>query len=137
MSAPGHDGMLRLHRLHARLRLELDEELGALHGIDLDNFALLHALASEGAMTLTSLGRHLAVGRAWVLKRSRPLEKIGLIASEGALAQRRVTLSPAGRRVLKSAANAVDDVWASGLAQLPAGRADALEAALLPASGAR
>lgn len=46
MSNPNTDLFLSFHRTYAKLLLQLDEELGIFHGIDFDDFALLHALAS-------------------------------------------------------------------------------------------
>ena len=55
MSNPNTDLFLSFHRTYAKLRLQLDEELGIFHGIDFDDFALLHALASADAPTNLSL----------------------------------------------------------------------------------
>lgn len=130
MSGPGLECVMHLHRFQARLRLALDRELAAHHGIDLDDFVLLQALASDGAMSLASLGDRIGAGRASVLKRTRPLEKIGLIATEGALAQRRVSLAPGGRRLLNSAEGAVGNVWNDCVAHLPAEQVETLSEAL-------
>lgn len=130
MTGPGLERVVGLHRLHARLRLALDERLAAHHGIDFEDFMLLHTLDQGGAMSLASLGRDLGSALASLLKRTRPLEKIGLVQCEGALSQRRISLAPAGRRVLGSAEGTVEEVWETSVAQLPADRVDALGAAL-------
>lgn len=135
MSTEGVRCLLQLHGFHSRLRSALDEDLSASFGIDFEDYVLLRLLAEAGAMSLVSLSADLGATRAAALKRLRPLEKIGLVACEGTLSQRRVSISPAGRRVVGSAEGAVEAVWANSVAHLPAANVEALTAALDLAQG--
>jgi DNA-binding MarR family transcriptional regulator len=102
---------LTIHRAYAKLRLHLDEELGIFHGIDFDDFALLHALAStEGPTSLASLAAELGISRSVLLRRLRPLEKIGIIDYHGGVTDRRIALRTAGRSLIKTARETVGSV---------------------------
>jgi DNA-binding MarR family transcriptional regulator len=105
---------LSVHRAYATLRFQLDEELGTHHGIDFDDFALLHQLADGGdeAALFDSLAAALGSSRSAMLRRLRPLEKIGLLAFHGGVADRRVALRPAGRSLLSTAQDTVSGVCA-------------------------
>ena len=120
---------LALHRAHAKLRLVLDEELGAFHGIDFEDYALLHALTDvEGyGASLPELARALGATRSSILRCIRPLEKIGLVDCEGTVAQRRVALTSAGRRTVKSADSSAQSICASSLPPLSAHEVDTLQ----------
>ena len=89
---------LSFHHLYVKLRLSLDEALGQFHGIDFDDFALLHSLAATPniPIRLAAFATGLGVSRSMMLRRLRPLEKIGLLALHGGVADRCVTLHPAG-----------------------------------------
>jgi DNA-binding MarR family transcriptional regulator len=121
MNNPSASDWLRFHRAYVKLRLQLDEELGLHHGIDADGFALLHALADAdaGSMRLDRLATELGAARSTMLRRLQPLEKIGLVAFEGGVAERRVAVRAAGRRLIKSALETVGDVMGDVSAQLP------------------
>jgi DNA-binding MarR family transcriptional regulator len=109
MSKSNIDLFLTFHRVYAKFRLQLDEELGIFHGIDFDDFALLHALASADAPTnLASLAVELGASRSVMLRRLRPLEKIGLVVYHGGVTDRRITLRTAGLRLMKTAHETVD-----------------------------
>jgi DNA-binding Lrp family transcriptional regulator len=114
MSEPNIDLCLSLHLTYSKLRLQLDEELGLYHGIDFDDFALLHWLARAGGKptTLGILATELGTSRLALLRRLRPLEKIGLIACDGGVADRRVNLRPPSLRVLNAAHDTVASVCA-------------------------
>ena len=104
---------LTIHRAYAKLRLQLDEELGIFHGIDFDDFALLHALAStEGPTSLASLAAELGISRSVLLRRLRPLEKIGLVVYHGDVTDRRIALRTAGLSLIKTAHETVGSVCA-------------------------
>ena len=104
---------LTIHRAYAKLRLQLDEELGIFHGIDFDDFALLHALAStDDPTSLASLAAELGVSRSVMLRRLRPLEKIGLIVFQGGVTDRRIALRTAGLCLMKTAHETVGGVCA-------------------------
>lgn len=100
---------LTLHRVYGRLRLQLDEELGTYHGIDFDDFALLKSLAGavDGPPSLEKLATALGMSRSALLRRLRPLEKIGLIACVGSVAERHVSVRPAGLSLMRTAQDTV------------------------------
>jgi MarR family transcriptional regulator, organic hydroperoxide resistance regulator len=107
------DLCLNFHRVYAQLRLQLDEELGIFHGIDFDDFALLHALAgADGPTSLARLSAELGVARSVMLRRLRPLEKIGLVDFHGGVTDRRIALRPAGRGLITTANETVGGVCA-------------------------
>ena len=113
MSNPNIDLLLTFHRAYSKLRLQLDEELGIHHGIDFDDFALLHALASvDGPTSLASLAAELGVSRSVMLRRLRPLEKIGLVVFQGGVSDRRIALRTAGLCLMKTAHETVGGVCA-------------------------
>jgi DNA-binding MarR family transcriptional regulator len=103
---------LSFQTAYAKLRLQLDEELGTYHGIDFDDFALLHSLASKGAGTagLEIIAADLGTSRSAILRRLRPLEKIGLIAYYGDIKDRHVTLRTPGRSLIRTAHDTIDRV---------------------------
>lgn len=103
---------LSFYRAYAKLRLQLDEELGIFHGIDLDDFALLHSLTGvkEAAHSLKNLAAELGVSRSAMLRRLRPLEKIGLVACHYGVTERTIALCPAGRSLLHAAHDTVGGV---------------------------
>jgi DNA-binding MarR family transcriptional regulator len=114
MSNPNIDLCLSFHLTYSKLRLQLDEELGLYHGIDFDDFALLHWLARAGGeqTALGILASELGTSRSVLLRRLRPLEKIGLVACHGGVPDRRVALRPPSLRVLKTAHDTVASVCA-------------------------
>ncbi len=113
MSNPSIDLFLTFHRAYAKLRLQLDEELGIHHGIDFDDFALLHTLASAGSPTsLANLAAELGVSRSVILRRLRPLEKIGHVVFHGGMTDRRIGLRSAGLCIIKAAHETVACVCA-------------------------
>jgi DNA-binding Lrp family transcriptional regulator len=114
MSNPNISLCLSFHLAYAKLRLQLDEELGTYHGIDFDDFALLHSLASAGddPTGLEILATELGTSRSALLRRLRPLEKIGLVAYYGGVTDRRIALRPAGLCRIKTAHDTVVGVCA-------------------------
>jgi DNA-binding MarR family transcriptional regulator len=118
MSNPDIDPCLRFHFDYSKLRLQLDEELGLYHGIDFDDFALLHWLASAdgGPTALEAAAAGLAISRSALLRRLRPLEKIGLIECHGGVADRSITLRPPSLRLITTAHDTVASVWARHIA---------------------
>ena len=111
MSHPNIDLFLTFHRAYVKFRFQLDEELGIFHGIDFDDFSLLHALASGDVPTsLASLAAELGVSRSVMLRRLRPLEKIGLVEYHGGVTDRRIALRTAGLSLMKTAHETVGGV---------------------------
>lgn len=109
VSNPNINLCLTFHRAYAKLRLKLDEELGTYHGIDFDDFALLHLLAGaeHGVTSLGILAAELGASRSVMLRRLRTLEKIGLVTHHGGLTNRRIALRPAGLGLIKTAHDTV------------------------------
>ena len=113
MNNPNIDLLLTFHQAYAKLHLQLDEELGIHHGIDFDDFALLNALANgDGSVSLASLSAELGVSRSVMLRRLRPLEKIGLVVFQGGVTDRRIALRTAGICLIKVAHETVGCVCA-------------------------
>ena len=112
MNNPNMTSCLALHRAYAKLRSQLDDDLGTYHGIDFDDFALLHALtdAESSQMPLSLLAAELGASRSAMLRQLRPLEKIGLIAFEGSMTDRVIVLRPAGHGVVAIADDTVTRV---------------------------
>jgi len=117
MNHPQVELCLGIHRAYASLRLQLDEELGTYHGIDFDDFALLHALAGAGAepASLERLAAALGTSRSALLRRVRPLEKTGLVSCDGSVAGRRITLRAPGHALVGIAGDTVVRVCARPL----------------------
>ncbi|TWI70024.1 DNA-binding MarR family transcriptional regulator [Pseudoduganella lurida] len=105
---------LSFQRAYAAFRARLDDDLGTWHGIDFDDFVMLHALAGAGHEPgdMRSLATQLGTSRSALLRRVRALEKVGLVDYHGGVADRRVTLRPAGRRLVATARETVEDAWA-------------------------
>ena len=111
MSKPNVDLFLTFHRAYVKFRLQLDEELGIFHGMDFDDFALLHALASAvGPTSLASLAADLGVSRSVMLRLLRPLEKIGVVVYHAGVTDRRIALRTAGLGLMKTAHDTVGGV---------------------------
>ena len=105
---------LSFHRAYARLRLHLDEELGTYHGIDLDDFALLHSLEGreDDRAGLATIAADLGTSRSALLRRLRPLEKIGLVAYDSGMKGRRIALRGPGLSLIKTARDTIERVCA-------------------------
>lgn len=116
MSSPYPDinPCLRFHRAYAQLVGQLGEELAIYHGIDFGDFSLLHLLSgNEGSSSsLAILAAELGVSRSTMLRRLRPLEKIGLVACDSGAVNRHVVLRPAGLALLRTAHDTVAGVYA-------------------------
>lgn len=114
MSHPSTALCLSLRHAYVGLRRQLDEELGTFHGIDFDDFALLHCLAndSDGTTGLETLAADLGTSRADVLRRLRPLEKTGLVACHGDIKQRRVALRAPALSLMNNAHDTITRVCA-------------------------
>jgi DNA-binding MarR family transcriptional regulator len=109
MSHPQIHFCLSFHLAYARLRLQLDEELGTYHGIDFDDFALLHALdnAGDDAAGLALIAAELGTSRSALMRRLRPLEKIGLLTCHSTGMDRRLALRTPGRALIKTAQDTI------------------------------
>lgn len=134
------DFALQIGRAQACLTLWLDEPLGTLHGLGLDDLLLLQTLADAGSasdgLTLAVLAQCLGLRPSALLRRLLPLAKTGPVAREPG----RVRLRPAGRATLDAARQSADALCAQALRAVSApARAQAAEAlaALAPPPGAR
>lgn len=132
------DFCLTLHRAHASLRSKLDDELGTFHGVGLDDFALLDALAGMegGRAGHPQLAQALGSSASAVVRQLIALEKIGLVAREQPDGRREVVLRPAGRglvHVARETARRVCDAAVPALEPSGLGAARAALSALAAA----
>ena len=106
------DFCLALHRANASLKLKFDNELGTYHGISFNDFALLNLLAQAdgGRVSIPALVRPLGQPQSAVLRQVIVLEKIGLVAREGANGFRQAVLRPAGRALVNAARETADSI---------------------------
>ncbi len=103
------DLSLAFYFANARIHRVLDESLSIRLGINFDDYVLLQTLALGNEKNLAHLAGHLGYTRMGLLNKVRPLEKIGLLISEGNLSQRRLRLTPAGQRTLNTAEQIIAD----------------------------
>lgn len=124
MTPRAHELCLCLGQLQARFQHRLDDALGTSHGISHADFLLLHALVDLGGagLDLRRLAKMIGLTPSALLRRLLPLEKIGLV--ERCAGQ--VSLRPAGRAVLTSACQTVDDWCGDVLHVLDAGALSSL-----------
>lgn len=111
VTPPPLDTFLARDAAHAQACFALDEGLGQHHGLAWADFVLLRQLDTprEGGMASNATGlaqaplaKALGTSRSRLLLRLRPLQKVGLLqCSAGAAGL--VTLTPAGRRLLREA----------------------------------
>lgn len=124
---------LALHRAHASLQLKLDEELGIHHGISFNDFALLNLLAQAdgGRASFSELVRPLGQRLSSVLRQLIVLEKIGLVAREGANGFRQAVLRPAGRALVNAARETADGICTEAVESIAPAAVDMVCAALV------
>jgi MarR family transcriptional regulator, organic hydroperoxide resistance regulator len=127
------DFCLALHRAHASLQLKLDEELGIHHGISFDDFALLNLLAQAdgGRVGIPALVRPMGQPQSAVLRQLILLEKIGLVAREGANGCRQAVLRPAGRALVHAARETADGICTEAVESIAPAAVATVSAALL------
>ncbi len=134
MTIDAIDFCLKVSQAHASLNLKLDDELGTLHGLSLNDFILLRHLARAegGRMAVTDLVRPMGVQLSAVTRQLLPLEKTGHVQREPALAggARSVVLRPAGRRLVGDAMVTADAICAEAVAALAPDALPAVNAAL-------
>lgn len=99
---------------HGALARKLDDELGTLHGIGLQDFVLLRLLAQspQGSAPVATLTRPLGKQASAVVRQLLPLEKTGLLQRE---AGRGVVLRSAGRALVHEATVTAGHVCAGAL----------------------
>jgi len=126
------DFCLALHRAHASLQRKLDDELGLYHGIGLNDFALLNLLAQAdgGRVSIPELVRPLGQPQSSVLRQLILLEKIGLVAREGANEDRQAVLRPAGRALVTAARETADSICTEAVESIAPAAVETVSAAL-------
>lgn len=125
MTASAWDFCEALLLAHGSLARKLDDELGAHHGVALQDFLLLRLLARSGmdGLPVAALARPLGKTPSAVIRQLLPLEKTGLVQRD---ASRGVVLRGAGRALAQEAALTAGHTCAAALGDQPPA---ALEAA--------
>lgn len=119
MSGAALQSCLGLVHAYARLRRKLDDELGTLHGLSLDDFVLLDALfrSDSAGLCAADLEGSLGVQRSAVVRQVIALEKIGLLQrSMDDHGVRSIQLRSPGRCLLQEATETAEAVCAAALA---------------------
>ncbi|MDH6169101.1 DNA-binding MarR family transcriptional regulator [Variovorax boronicumulans] len=136
MTADALDFCLAISRAHASLNLKLQEDLGAFHGLDYEDFRLLHLLlhAEGGRMAMAGLSHGLGLPMSALLRKMVLLEKTGLAErTAGADEDRRrhATIRPGGRKLMQAAVTTVEAICADAVESLAPESLPPLHAALL------
>lgn len=111
MKAPTPDALgfgLLLCRACARLTLSMEDRLGDFHGLDFEDFRLLHRLADapDGRLAMEDLAHMLCMKRSCLARKVVQLEKVGLVQRDRGLdgaGSRCAALRPAGKRLVQEA----------------------------------
>lgn len=108
MAADSLDLCLRLVRVQAAIARRFDNELGAVHGLSLNDLAILLHLhgARAGRMRRVDLAVRMLLSQSGITRALAPLERMGLVARESDPRDARVgyaTLTLAGRQRLREA----------------------------------
>jgi DNA-binding MarR family transcriptional regulator len=108
MPADPLDVCLRLVRVQAAVARRFDSELGPVHGVSLNDLAiLLHLSAARGGrMRRVDLAVRMLLSQSGITRALAPLERMGLVARESDPRDARVgyaTLTAAGRQKLRDA----------------------------------
>lgn len=109
------DVCLRLVRVQAAVARRFDNELGAVHGVSLNDLAiLLHLQAARGGrMRRVDLASRMLLSQSGITRGLAPLERLGLVARESDPRDARVgyaTLTAAGRQRLREARATADRI---------------------------
>lgn len=118
MNASPLERCLDLAHAHARISFVLDDELGTQHGLSFADFCLLHELdrADLGHLSAAALAAPLGASLSGLTRRLLPLEKTGLVQRQHDAAGRRIiAIRPAGRAIVREAAQTAERVCASAL----------------------
>jgi MarR family transcriptional regulator, organic hydroperoxide resistance regulator len=118
MNGAALQSCLGLVHAYARLRRKLDDELGTLHGLSLDDFVLLDALfrSDSAGLCAADLEGPLGVQRSAVVRQVIALEKTGLLQRMNDHGVRSIQLRSPGRRLLQEATETAEAVCAAALA---------------------
>lgn len=135
MSIDPLDLCLNIGRAHASLNLKLQEELGAFHGLDYEDFTLLHRLlcAEGGCMSAADLARSLGLSISTLIRKMVLLEKSGLAertagANGGGL---HATIRPGGRKLMQAAVTTAEAICADAVKSLAPESLSQINVALL------
>jgi len=108
-----------------RIEKHLDHSLGAIRGISLAEYRLLHALGSapNAQASRVDLAQTVGLTPSGITRALRPMEKLGVVSTLKSKRDARLAiaaLTPAGREVLGDASNVVDDAMRDILRRAPA-----------------
>ncbi|MDP9991234.1 putative transcriptional regulator [Variovorax boronicumulans] len=139
MTADALEFCLAISRAHASLNLKLQDSLGAFHGLDYEDFRLLHLLlrAEDGRMAMPTLSRALGLPMSALLRKMVLLEKTGLAErTAGANGDSRqnhrvAVLRPGGRKLMQAAVTTVEAICADAVKSLDIESLPQIHAALL------
>jgi DNA-binding MarR family transcriptional regulator len=115
---------LSIRRAIALWESRADAELGAVHGLGLSDFAVLHHLAEAPGNRLrrVDLARRLAMTPSGITRLLAPLERRGIVAREQDSADARAThavLTRSGKSLVKDATATATAIAESILGSLP------------------
>jgi DNA-binding MarR family transcriptional regulator len=130
---------LAIGRAHASLNLRLRHDLGAFHGLDYEDFTLLHLLlrAEGGRMAMADLSRALGLPMSALLRKMVLLEKTGLAERTAGADEdnrqnhRHAALRPGGRKLMQAAVTTVEAICADAVKALAPESLPQIHAALL------
>ena len=135
MSIDPLDLCLNIGRAQASLNLKLQEQLGAFHGLDCEDFTLLHRLlgAEGGCMPAADLARSLGLPMSALIRKMVLLEKSGLAErTAGANGNgRHAAIRPGGRKLMQAAVTTAEALCAEAVKSLAPESLPQLNAALL------
>lgn len=128
---------LDLGRAHASLRLKLNEDLGAFHGLDYEDFTLLHLLLragnGNGRMPMAELAHTLGLPMSALIRKMVLLEKTGLAerttGTDGDN-RRHAVIRGGGKQLVQAALTTVEAICADAVKSLDPQRLPDLHAAL-------
>jgi len=127
---------LNIGRAHASLNLKLREDLGAFHGLNYEDFTLLHLLlcADGGRMAIADLARSLGLPISALIRKMVLLEKTGLAertAGTNEDSRRHATIRPGGRKLMQAAVTTVEAICTDAVKSLAPESLPQINAALL------
>jgi len=135
MSIDPLDLCLNIGRAHASLNLKLQEELGAFHGLNYEDFTLLHRLlgAEGGCMPAADLARSLGLPISALIRKMVLLEKTGLAERKaGAKGDGlHAAIRPGGRKLMQAAVTTVEAICADAVKSLAPQSLSQINVALL------
>jgi predicted transcriptional regulator len=126
---------LDLGRAHASLSLKLNEDLGAFHGLDYEDFTLLHLLlrAGNGRVPMAELAHTLGLPMSALIRKMVLLEKTGLaerVAQPDGDTRRHAAIRGGGKKLMQAAVTTVEAICADAVKSLDAQRLTDIHAAL-------